>query len=88
MMGCLDEGSIWKCLHSNLRSKTESKEAVAASCIGSALTEFFLHGEAVYEKRRQQLALVAERSNITHAVVGLNQSFDDRVSDWKKKYGK
>lgn len=85
-MGALDEMSIYKSLHCNLRSKTETRENVAASTCTSALAEWFLHGREVYEDRAAKLRLVAQDNNISALVVGLDLTYDDRKDRWIKKY--
>jgi hypothetical protein len=85
-MGILDEQSIFKSLHSNLKSKTETPETVASSCIGSALTEWFLYGREKYEDRRAQMKEVAERHGLTEMVHGLDLDYDDRVAKFRLTY--
>jgi hypothetical protein len=43
-VGALDEESIFKSLHSNLRSKSLTKQELAATCIDGAIREWFFHG--------------------------------------------
>jgi hypothetical protein len=85
-MGILDEKSIFKSLHSNLKSKTETKEAVSSSCIGSALSEWFLYGREHYEMRRAQMLEVANAHNLTDMVVGIDLDYEDRVAAFREKY--
>jgi hypothetical protein len=85
-MGILDEKSIFKSLHSNLKSKTETQEAVASSCIGSALTEWFLYGREKYDERRAQMKEVAERHGLTELVHGLDLDYDDRITKFRHTY--
>lgn len=85
-MGILDEKSIFKSLHSNLKSKTETKEAVSSSCLGSALTEWFLYGREHYEMRRAQVREIAEAHNLTDMVVGIDDDYDDRILAFREKY--
>jgi hypothetical protein len=85
-MGILDEKSIFKSLHSNLKSKTETQEAVASSCIGSALTEWFLYGREKYDERREQMKEVAERHGLTELVHGLDLDYDDRITKFRHTY--
>lgn len=85
LMGALDESSIFKSLHCNLKSKTETPENVAASTCSSALCEWFLHGRAVYEDRVSKLRRVAEETGISARVHGLNWSYEDRKQMWIQK---
>nr|ULG00091.1 MAG: hypothetical protein 1 [Salisharnavirus sp.] len=80
-LGALDEDSIFKSLHANLRSKSQSPREVAASCMEGAMHEWFAHGREVYEKRRQQMETVCERARLPVPAVKI--SFDDRVDHWK-----
>jgi hypothetical protein len=54
--------------------------------IDTALSEWFNHGEEVYEHRRSQLKEVADKSNIRHFCEKLDLSYSDRVDIWKQKY--
>jgi hypothetical protein len=83
-IGKLDEMSIFKSLHANLRSKTETKEQVAISCIETAMHEWFAHGRNVYETRQEQMKKVCEKVGLP--VPAVEHSFDDRVLFWKTKY--
>jgi hypothetical protein len=86
IMGALDEDSIFKSLHSNLKSKANTKEKLAADNIDGALREWFNHGEGIYEKRREQMREIAERAEISHMCTMLDQTYDDRVEHWKDRY--
>lgn len=86
IMGALDEDSIFKSLHSNLKSKANTKEKLAADNIDGALREWFNHGRGVYEKRRAQMREVAEMAGISHMCTLLDSSFDERVEHWKDRY--
>jgi hypothetical protein len=83
-IGKLDEMSIFKSLHCNLKSKSASPIEVAASCVESAMHEWFAFGKNHYEMRREQMKVVCERAKIPLSI--LNVSFDDRVEYWKEKY--
>jgi len=86
IMGALDEESIFKSLHSNLKSKANTKEKLAADNIDGALREWFNHGEGIYEKRREQMREVAELAGISHMCTLLDQTYFDRVEHWKDRY--
>lgn len=85
-MGAISEDSIFKSLHCNLKSKTETKESVAAATCASALSEWFLHGREVYDDRVEKLRRVAEEANISKRVHGLYKTYDQRKEEWLKKY--
>jgi hypothetical protein len=83
-IGKLDEDSIFKSLHSNLRSTSASPEEVAVSCIEGAMHEWFAHGRSVYEMRQKQMKRVCNRVGLP--VPAVDVTFDERVSHWKDKY--
>lgn len=83
-VGVLEEASIFKSLHSILRSKTNSPEEVSTMNIEGAMREWFFHGEETYELRRNQMKTIAAAHNLP--VRDLDLSFDDRVEAWKDKY--
>ena len=87
-MGALDEESIFKSLHSNLKSKVVTKEEVSMQCIDGALREFFPHGEEIYEKRRAELNEVAKAAGISHGCRELGVTYPEALQRWKDKYGK
>lgn len=86
IMGALDEDSIFKSLHSNLKSKANTKQKLAADNIDGALREWFNHGRGVYEKRRAEMTEVAKLAEISHMCKLLDSDFDDRVEKWKDRY--
>jgi hypothetical protein len=85
-VGALDEDSIFKSLHANIESTKETKEQVSASCLQSALGEWFAHGRQVYEMRREQMDKVAMAAGLKHMVPELTLDFDARVERWRQKY--
>jgi hypothetical protein len=89
-IGALNETSISKSLHAYLRGKNPpmSEEGACAVNIDTALLEYFNHGREVYEERRKQLRLVAEDAGISVLCRRLDQTFDERVRDWKENYAK
>jgi len=82
-IGKLDEMSIFKSLHANLRSK-ETKIVVAVSCIETAMHEWFAHGRDVYTDRRNKMLRVCDALNLT--VPAVNRTFDERVQHWHDTY--
>jgi hypothetical protein len=85
-LGTLDENSIFKSLKAVLRSKHCSLKEQSAQNIDGALREWFFHGKDVYEKRREQMKIVAEESGISHMCTLLNETFEDRIKNWQEKY--
>lgn len=83
-IGALDEMSIIKSLHSNLKSKNVTMQEVAISCIEGAMHEYFGHGREVYEKRRKQLAEVCKRRSLP--IPAVDRTFDECVQKWVAKY--
>ena len=86
IMGALDEDSIFKSLHSVLKSKAMTREQQAMQNIDGALREWFPHGREVYEMRREQMKEVARRADITHGCSVIHETYEDRLSQWKDKY--
>lgn len=83
-IGKLDEKSIFKPLVANVKSKSVTPREQAASCVETALHEWFAYGREHYEMRRAQMREICERNGLV--VEALNNTFDDRVAHWKKKY--
>lgn len=83
-VGPLAEDSIFKSLHSILKSSVLSPEEVVTQNIDGALREWFFHGREVFEERREQMKRVAARGNLVCTT--LDQDFDYRVEKWKEKY--
>jgi len=83
-IGQIDEMSIFKSLHSNLKSSTASPTEVALACCDTALHEWFAYGREHYEKRREQLKEVCQKVGI--ATTPAFKPFDERVVEWKDKY--
>lgn len=83
-IGKLDENSIFKSLHANVKSSVATPREVAASVIETALHEWFAFGRDHYEMRRAQMKEVCDRQSLP--VRALDYTFDDRVAFWKEKY--
>jgi len=83
-IGCLEEDSIFKSLHSNVRSKSATEQQVAVSCIEGAMHEWFAHGRAKYEQRAAQMQEVCKEVNLPVPAVFV--TFDERVEHWLSKY--
>jgi hypothetical protein len=85
-MGALDEESIFKSLHSVLKSKAITVEEQSAQNIDGALREYFNHGEELYELRRQQLRKVAAECNLTHMCRELTEPYEYKLQQYCLKY--
>lgn len=83
----LEEDSIFKSLHSNLKSKSESAEAVAIDCIEGAMRSWFFYGREHFEYRHEQMKEVVR---IMEWENFMSDSFEDsyeiRYSKWVEKY--
>jgi hypothetical protein len=83
-LGCLDELSIFKGLHSSMKSSAVSPEEQAISCIESAMHEWFAHGREKYELRRTQMQEVCDRIKLPASI--LDRTFDERVQFYRETY--
>jgi hypothetical protein len=86
IMGALTEDSIFKSLHTTLKSSALTKEQQSMQNIDGALREWFNHGREVYEKRRAQMIDVADRAGIKHGCTVIHETYDDRLKAWKDRY--
>lgn len=84
-IGRIDEMSIFKSLHSNLKSKTATPREVSVSCIESAMHEWFAFGKETYEDRQKKMIKVCEDANLP--VPAVHVTYQERVDMWKNKYG-
>merc|ERR1711937_181969 len=84
--GALAEDSIFKSLHTVLESKVVSTKDQAASNIDGALREWWQHGKEVYEKRREQMKVVAQRCGMTDSCKMLGESYEDRLKHFDIRY--
>jgi len=89
-VGALVDKSCFKMLHCFMRSKgsPDTEDIAAAKNIDTALSEWFNHGEDVFEKRRAQMIEVAKRAGINGFCAGLDKDYLSRVEDWKETYAK
>jgi hypothetical protein len=83
-VGALEEASIFKSLHSIMKSKVVSPLSVSAMNLSGAMREFFFHGRKTYEFRQEQMIRIAEKANL--AVPDLSITYDERVAQWHDKY--
>lgn len=85
-VGALDEMSIFKSLHANIKSKALTPRELSADCINGALREWFFHGRDTYEKRQQEMERVAALAGIDHLCPMLSVPFDHQVARWRHRY--
>lgn len=83
-VGMLEEASIFKSLHSILKSKIVTPEEVSSQNIDGALREWFFHGREVFEMRRAQMIEIQRKAG-TFANT-LHVDYDERIAEWKAKY--
>lgn len=83
-VGMLDENSIFKSLHSVIKSKSVPLDDVAIMNIQGALREWFFHGRGKFEMRRAQMKEIASR--MCYVVPEIDCDYDYRVQQWKEKY--
>lgn len=85
-LGALEEMSIFKSLHSVLRSSAVSTKEQSVMNIDGAVREWFAHGKGLYEVRRAQMQQVAEEYGVSHACKELHYTYEDRIERWKDQY--
>lgn len=86
IVGMLDEDSIFKSLHSVVRSGAVTLHQQSMANIDGALREWFSYGRDHYEMRREQMREIASKAGIAHGCTMLNQTYDDRLAAWKERY--
>jgi hypothetical protein len=84
-LGALCKSSMQKCLLTNLKSKTETPEKVAISCIETYMHELFAHGRQEYEHDQPLIKELCVRA-LDFVPPAVAFSFDERVEMWKEKY--
>lgn len=84
-VGALAETSIFKSLHCYMRPKkcALTPEEACAINIDGALREWFNHGREVYERRRLEMRIVADKTGLCNRCVLLDRTYDDCVELWK-----
>lgn len=89
-VGALVEKSIFKSLHCFMRPKgtVMTEYQAVAQNVDQNLGEWFNHGRDIYEMRREQMKIIANKHGFAHMCQNLDWTFDNRVHDWKEKYGK
>lgn len=88
-IGALHDASIEKSLLCHTYGKKEalSREEKACAAVESAMLEWFNHGREKYEERREMMREVMRRAELLEYCPFLDVDFDQRVQDWKEKYG-
>jgi hypothetical protein len=87
-VGALADASIFKSLHNYRRPKGSelTEQQACAQNIDSALNEWFLHGEKVYNERVAQMREIAKRNNLDHISEGIHKTYDERIAKWHQDY--
>jgi len=87
-IGALSEDSCFKMLHCYVRDKNTPLSEVEACAmnIDTALSEWFNHGEEIYEMRRSQMQRVAKVAKLDTVCQTLNLSYENRCDIWLEKY--
>lgn len=83
-VGQLNEKSIFKSLHSVLKSKSVTNREQCISNIRGALDEWFFYGKSHYEKRRNEMQKIAKEHDLH--VDGLDYSFEKKKQLYLDKY--
>lgn len=85
-MGPLSEDSIFKMLHTVVKSSAVSLTEQSLQNMDTALREWFFHGREIFEDRRAKLRVIAERHNAVDQVPYLSLDYDTAMAQWKEKY--
>lgn len=86
-VGPIEIGSIYKSLHSTVRSKSISAEQQVADTIDTAMLESVFHGEEFYVSMRSLLRDACEDIGILAFVRDEAWvSYETRVADWHSRY--
>lgn len=80
IVGKLSEDSIFKSLHSVLKSDVLSDSDHAIATMDGASYEFFAFGRAIYDDRMEKLKIVAARHQLRPT--GIFKTYDMRVEEW------
>lgn len=87
-IGNLCDESIFKSLHSNLKSSTESPTSVAISCLEGAAREWFFAGEEIFAEKHSKLCEVARKADLEGVMPdSFYHKFSEREQEWMEKYG-
>jgi hypothetical protein len=94
--GALDEDSIFKSLHTVLKSSL-GRKAHAAGNIEGALREWFHHGRDTFTRRHMQMIEIAERAQLQNLTMDVNEDtgvvmntlyddYDTRLAQFRAKH--
>jgi hypothetical protein len=94
--GALDEDSIFKSLHTVLKSTVGPKRHAAGN-IETALREWFHHGREVFTLRHKQMIEIAERAQLQNLTMDVNEEtgvvmnslyddYDTRLAHFRAKH--
>jgi hypothetical protein len=82
-LAMLDEKSIFKSLHCNLKSKEQSPTEVAVQCIEGAMREWWFYGEEVFNNRHEQMKEVVKRLGWENFMSpGFDDTYHQRRERW------
>jgi hypothetical protein len=84
-IGALDKRSMLKSFMANVRSKVETPQTVAISCVETYMHELFAHGRGEFEKDQPKIKELCVRV-LDFVPPAVAYTFDDRVREWKEKY--
>jgi len=83
----LDEESIFKSLHCNMKSDVVTPLDISAQAIDGALREWFFYGKGVYTQRLNQMKKVVEENDLIHIIhPSTLHSYDQREQSWLDRY--
>lgn len=78
----LEQKSIFKSLHTVVRSDFMSLEEQTAECVRNANREFFFHGKEEFSVRHEQLNSVVDIAEMRHYLPGGKLQSYDEVLEW------
>lgn len=78
----LEEESIFKMLHTVLKSKAETVEQQVGNIISTANREFFQHGREKFTKMHEVLTEIAEEHDLTHYIPNSHLETYDELQEW------
>lgn len=84
--GALDKKSIYKSLHAVIKSKAVTPRVQSAMNIDGGLREMFAHGRDEYEAFRAGVKKVAEANDLQCECLLLDETYDDRMKNFRERY--
>lgn len=84
--GPLEESSLYKTLHSNLKSKLLTPAEHSVECINCVLTEYFLFGEEIYNDRLEKMTRVCQLAGLMHYFDGELPTYVDQYDLYVGRY--